>query len=209
MAADRLQQRPRSRRPQHARHHHRLPPRLRHQRAQLLLQHVRALGIVRRIQNQRTPPDQRPLPAARPARRCQSACDHLRRELPSLAHATRHEHRRRRVPALIVPLERRRRIPRQDIAKNLAHRMDRRPAPARHAPDHRLGFGRHAPQHHRTPFLDDARLFPGDLGDRIAQHLAMVEPDGRDHRHLRHDHIGRVEPSAEPGLDQRDVTAFP
>ena len=65
----------------------------------------------------------------------------------------------------------------------------------------RLGIAR--ADHDRHAGLDDAALLGRDRGNRIAQALHVIETDWRDHAEQRPDHVGRVEPAAESGLDHR------
>ena len=58
----------------------------------------------------------------------------------------------------------------------------------------------------RHAALDDARLFGGDIGQRVAEELLVVHVHGRDHREARGlDDIGRVQPPAKADLQQRHV----
>ena len=60
--------------------------------------------------------------------------------------------------------------------------------------------------HHGPAALDDAGLLEGDLGERVAEMLHMVEGDRHLYRHHRlRDDIGRIEPPAEAGLQQQDI----
>ena len=56
--------------------------------------------------------------------------------------------------------------------------------------------------------LDDRRLLARDRGDRVAEPGHVVEGDVRDRRHAAVPGMGRVEPAAEPDLDQRDLHAL-
>ena len=53
--------------------------------------------------------------------------------------------------------------------------------------------------------LDDARLLAGDAGDRVAEVVAVVEPDRGDDRDDAVGDVGRVPAAAEADLDDRDV----
>ncbi len=54
--------------------------------------------------------------------------------------------------------------------------------------------------------LQDAGLFAGDRRDCVAEEGLVVERDRGDRGHRRaRDHVGRVEPAAEPGLEQHDI----
>ena len=58
--------------------------------------------------------------------------------------------------------------------------------------------------------LQYAGLLEGDLGDGFAEKVDVIAGDRRDHRQGRiGDRIGRIEPPAEPGLDQRDIGIHP
>jgi hypothetical protein len=71
-------------------------------------------------------------------------------------------------------------------------------------------LGRHRAADDRPPWLDDTGLFRGDGGVRRAEPVAMVEADARNHAHERGgDDIRRVEPSAEPRLEDRHVRPAP
>ena len=62
-------------------------------------------------------------------------------------------------------------------------------------------------RHGQVPALDDGCLLAGDLRDRIAQTVHVIEVHVRDHGHATVPDVCRVEPSAEPDLDQGDVRA--
>ena len=75
--------------------------------------------------------------------------------------------------------------------------------------DHPRLLGLAVRAHDRGRGLDDRGLFPGDLRDRVAQHRNVVARDGRDDRDLvGADHVGRVAPAAEAGLEHDDVAAL-
>ena len=62
---------------------------------------------------------------------------------------------------------------------------------------------RHAP-------LQNPRLLPGDLGNRVTQILLMIQRHRRDHRQARHlDHVRGIEPPAQPHLQQRPIRRHP
>jgi hypothetical protein len=53
--------------------------------------------------------------------------------------------------------------------------------------------------------LDDARLLGGDLGQRVAQQVRVVDVDRRHHGHVRVRDVGGVPGAAQPDLDHRHV----
>ena len=59
--------------------------------------------------------------------------------------------------------------------------------------------------HGQVAALDDGRLLPGDLRDRVAEPVHVVEVDVGHDRHAAVPDVGRIEPAAETDLDQRDV----
>ncbi len=60
--------------------------------------------------------------------------------------------------------------------------------------------------HRRAAALDDARLLAGDLAERVAEELFVVERDRRDRRDQRIvDDIGGVVAAAKPDLEQGEV----
>ena len=59
--------------------------------------------------------------------------------------------------------------------------------------------------HRQVAALDDGRLLAGDLRDRVAEPVDVVEIDVGHDRHAAVPGMGRVEPAAQPDLDQRDV----
>ena len=61
--------------------------------------------------------------------------------------------------------------------------------------------------HRQVAALDDRGLLAGDLGDRVAEAVHVVEVHVRDDGHAAVPGMGRVEPPAETDLDQRDVRA--
>ena len=60
-------------------------------------------------------------------------------------------------------------------------------------------------QDDRNARLDDTRLLRGDFLHRIAEPVAMVEPDSRDDTERRITDVGRIETSAEPALENRVI----
>ena len=72
--------------------------------------------------------------------------------------------------------------------------------------DHALRLGREHRRHDRAAFFDDARLFPCDLRERVAQQLHVIHRDAGDDRAERLcDDVGRVKPPAEPDFEHDDV----
>src|SRR5262249_13055588 len=53
--------------------------------------------------------------------------------------------------------------------------------------------------------LDDPRLLPRDLLDRVAEDLGVIQADRGDDRHQRREDVGAIEPAAEADLDHGDV----
>ena len=74
---------------------------------------------------------------------------------------------------------------------------------------HRRSLLRLLRRHARHARLDDARLFAGDEGQRVAQHLHVVvaQRSYTAHRRRRH-HIGRVPSPAQPNLHDGHVHAL-
>src|SRR5512132_817809 len=52
-------------------------------------------------------------------------------------------------------------------------------------------------------------LLPGDLLTSVAQYVGVFERDVREQDDLGVDHVRRVEPTAEPGLDHGDIDFTP
>ena len=72
--------------------------------------------------------------------------------------------------------------------------------------DHRQRLAHLAGDHRRHAALEDAGFFRGDLLDGIAEEIAMIDRHRRDDAHKRPlDHIGGVEPAAEPDFEKQDV----
>ncbi len=67
---------------------------------------------------------------------------------------------------------------------------------------HRLGVARHDEGH---AALGDARLFAGDVEDRMPEPLLMIEAQRGDPGDDRRHHIGRIEAATEPDLDHCGV----
>ena len=88
----------------------------------------------------------------------------------------------------------------------LAGNVQRRLKPRRLTLDHGKSFARLASDNRRHIALDDAGLFSGDLFERIAEKFAVVERQPGDDAGQRvFDHIGGVEPAAEPDFEQQHV----
>ena len=61
--------------------------------------------------------------------------------------------------------------------------------------------------HGQVAALDDRRLLVGDLRDRVAQPVHVVEIDVGHDRHAAVPGMGRIEPPAETDLDHREIRA--
>ena len=76
--------------------------------------------------------------------------------------------------------------------------------------DRSFGIRRKLCADHRHAFLDNARLFRGDLRKRVAKEFDVIHPDGGDDAGQRLlDHIGRIQPSAKPDFQQHDIRRMP
>ena len=104
----------------------------------------------------------------------------------------RAERRQLDLDAVPIPAEERRR---RDLG-------ERRPDPPGPAPDHRQRLAGRA-RDGQVPALDDRRLLPRDRRDRVAEPGHVVEGDVRDRGDAAVPGVGRVEPPAEPDLDER------
>ena len=72
--------------------------------------------------------------------------------------------------------------------------------------NHALRLGRERRRYDRTAFFDDARLFPCDFRERVAEQLHVIHRDAGDDRAERLcDDVGRVKPPAQPDLEHDDV----
>ena len=72
--------------------------------------------------------------------------------------------------------------------------------------DHRKRLARLRRHDRRHAALEDAGLLGGDLLERIAEELDVIERDRRDHgRERTVDHVGGVEPPAQADLEQQHV----
>ena len=60
-------------------------------------------------------------------------------------------------------------------------------------------------EHGDRTLLDDRELLRRDLLARVAEHVGVLEPDVREQDDVRAEDVRRVEPAAEPGLDDGDV----
>ncbi len=91
----------------------------------------------------------------------------------------------------------------------VAVRQDRGRAQAFGLPqDHGPGGGQLRSNGQRHPLLDDPGLFEGDLLDAVAQVLLVVVGDGGDDADGGlADHVGGVQPPAEPDFQQQQVGA--
>ena len=66
---------------------------------------------------------------------------------------------------------------------------------------------RHGTHDHRDARFDDAGFLTGDIRERVAEVLLMIEVDRRDGGHDGLNDIGRVEPSAQANLDDAELDA--
>ena len=63
--------------------------------------------------------------------------------------------------------------------------------------------------HGPVPRLDDRRLLASDLGNRGAEQILVVERDVGHHGDAEVEHVGAVEPAAEPDLADQHLGAGP
>ena len=98
------------------------------------------------------------------------------------------------VDAVAVPAEQRGRL---DHGQRHAE-TPRAPADDRQPVTARAGHG-------EVAALDDRGLLAGDLGDRVAQPVHVVEVHVRHDGHASIPRVGRVEPTTQPDLDEGDV----
>ena len=82
--------------------------------------------------------------------------------------------------------------------------VERHAEPARAPPDDRERLAGRA-GHRQVAALDDRRLLAGDVADRRAEPVHVVEIDVRDRRHAAVPGVRRVEPPAEADLDEGEV----
>ena len=211
-------------------HDDRLAPGGGDQLPQILLQDLRALGVVRRVEDQRPPAQGGPLPAARPVHVLQAAGDvRIRRWSVTSGHAMnapggrvpplgvgnsvpkhpRHQRGGGGIPALVVAGQVGRGVARDGLPEVFTDGMDRRPAFRGNRAHDAFRPRWQAAHHHRPAGLDDTGLLAGDLLDGAAQLRAMVESDGSDDRDLGLHDVGGVQPAAEADLDDREVGAPP
>ena len=67
-------------------------------------------------------------------------------------------------------------------------------------------LARLARDHRRHAGFENAGLLGGDRGDRVAEKIAMIERHARDDARERTlDHVGGVEPAAEPDFEQQHI----
>src|SRR5207253_2350038 len=106
------------------------------------------------------------------------------------------------------PISRRSAAPAFTIAAGLCppSRITRRGYARRSRHDHLEGLAL-AAGHHAIACLDDGRLLAGDLADRIAEILLVIEVDVRDHGDPEVERVGRVQPAAQPDLTDQSVDA--
>ena len=209
MPRDHLKQRPRAVLAERAGQDHRFSSGFLHESGQIGIQHQGSLRIVRSIEDDRPSPDRYPLPTTRPARVPETGSHDLPGEPPARRQQACDQRGGGRVPALIIALQIGGWVPGQFVAKHVAHGRDGRLPFRGDGPDDGLGLRRHPAQHDRAPRLDDTRLFGRDQFDAVAEHVAMIEPDRRDRRHLRLHHVGGVKPSAEAHLDHGQIDLAP
>src|SRR5207237_6746051 len=93
------------------------------------------------------------------------------------------------------------------IAKVHVELAQRRAAFARRGLDDLPRFRHAYAAQRRPPRLDDARLLEGNLRQRVAELLRVVEADARDDGDQRRADVGRVEASAEADLEHGDIDA--
>src|SRR5271154_2561986 len=88
----------------------------------------------------------------------------------------------------------------------LAGDLERCGEPCRLALDDGERLARLAGDDRRHAALEDAGLLGGDLFDRVAEKLVVIEREPRDHARQRTlDHIGSVEAAAEPNFEEREI----
>ena len=76
--------------------------------------------------------------------------------------------------------------------------------------DHRQRLARLGGDHRRHAGLEDAGLLGRDLLDGVAEEIAMIECDARDHAGQRpFHHIGGIEPAAEADFQEDDIGRMP
>ena len=63
--------------------------------------------------------------------------------------------------------------------------------------------------HNGNARLDDAGLFSGNGRTGVPQILLVVQANARDHAHFRMDHVGTVQPTAQPHFHHRNVHPVP
>ena len=96
----------------------------------------------------------------------------------------------------------RRNRPEMDTAEGARHLLEPPAEPRGARLDHRQRLGRLGGDDAGHAAFQDAGLFAGDLGQRLAQILGVVDRDGGDDRQPRGaDHVGRVQPPAQPQQD--------
>ena len=93
--------------------------------------------------------------------------------------------------------------------------LDHREVPARLHPSsvrridalthHRKGVLRQGSGHERSIGVEDRDLLGGDGVDGRTEELGVVDVDAGHDRHLGIEHVGRIEPSAQPDLHDADV----
>ena len=176
----------------HAAQQHGAPP---GQRGHIIGQRLRALRIMGAVQQQRRLLPY-PFQARRPARAPQSLGN---RRLIDAQRPQRADGQRG-VIALVRALQaegqadiRRRHEKRR--AHGLTVRCD-------DAPHGRRGLRR---QEQRHAGFGDAGLFPGNGFHRITQRPGMIQPNRRNGGALRHNHVRRIQPSAQPHFHHGDI----
>ncbi len=92
----------------------------------------------------------------------------------------------------------------------LAGDGQRRPHPRGLAFDHRQRLAHLAGDYGRHVALEYPGLLGGNLLDRIAEEIAVIQRDARDHARQRPlNHIGGVKPAAEPDFKKHHVRGMP
>ncbi len=74
---------------------------------------------------------------------------------------------------------------------------------------HSTGLRRQIAGHQGRSGVEDRQLLCGDAGERVAQIVGVLQPDGRHYGDIRLSCIGRVQPSPEAGLDNGHVYGPP
>ena len=94
-------------------------------------------------------------------------------------------------------------------AKITPHLQQRGTPAPRGVGDHTSGRRMGRAADHRPTALDDARLLAGDPSHGPPEQLHVVEADARDHGDDGTRYVRRVEPTAEPGLEDGEIDPRP